>query len=361
MRRAGKEVKKTCLAIAILAALAPAAAAHAAHDPLGGGTTKLILDKRFARFLHHNEIKLLPLRGAKRKGRAYLLGISGGRMDPTTGKGEVDNEGVLLFAGAGKRVLLRNVTVKAKRTPLVAKVGGGQLKVARAQGVASKREGFGTRFVAKQLRLTAKFAARLNKKLGPKVTFAPNQLLGTLSSSAQPRLVAIEGTGAAAIDLDPGFLAKLDSRFVSLNPIAPAQRFGTRATFPIAVGGMIAPNGSEGTLRTGGALEFLQLGAGQVSWSELWFDLAARINTAEVDIEPTPAFPGKVGRVDVLDLGAASLAADPGARTISLAGAPLTLSVQAAAGFNQAFAQGDAPAFTAGEAVGTLGFTAQGH
>jgi hypothetical protein len=95
--------------------------------------------------------------------------------------------------------------------------------------------------------------------------------------------------------------------------------------------------------------------------SELWLDLGSRSDTAEVDIEPTPSFPGKIGRVGVLDYEPAAVSSDPKARTISVAGAVLTLSAQAAATFNQAFAQGGAPPFAAGEAVGAVSFAVQGR
>lgn len=354
-------MKKTCAAMAILGILALAGTAHAAYDPLGSGTTKLTLDKGFASFLKANGIELVASAGAKRKGRSYVLAVSGGNMDPTTGKGEVQNEGTVLFKDARKKVPLRNVTVKAKRTPLIAKVGGSQLKVAKAEKIDSKRSGFGTLFTGTKLRLTAKMVTRLNKKLRPKIPFAANQPLGTLVSDAQPRLVTILDQGKATISLASSFLAKLDSRFVSLNPIAPAERLGAALVFPIAPGGSLAPDGSEGTLRAGGALEFLQLGAGQVFWQELWLDLAARSDSAEVDIEPTPVFPGKIGRTSVLDLGTASVVSDPKARTISASDAPLALSAEGAARFNEAFAQGEGAAFVAGEPVGSLSFTAQGQ
>ena len=151
----------------------------------------------------------------------------------------------------------------------------------------------------------------------------------------------------------------MDSLFVSVNPIFPAEHPGA-FTFPVIAGSQIAPDGSEGTLRSGGQLEFLQLAAGQVFWNELWLDLATRSDSAEVDIEPTPAFPGKLGRIGLLDLGAATVSSDPGARTISVQGAPLTLTAQAAQHFNEAFAGGN-PTFAAGEAFGALSFTAQGQ
>jgi hypothetical protein len=51
--------------------------------------------------------------GARRKGNAFLLPVSGGDLDPTLGKGEID-EGTFLFQDARKRVPLRNLVVKTK-------------------------------------------------------------------------------------------------------------------------------------------------------------------------------------------------------------------------------------------------------
>ncbi|HVY77562.1 MAG TPA: hypothetical protein VG898_03550, partial [Solirubrobacterales bacterium] len=298
--------------------------------------------------------------GAKRRGPTYTLPVAGGQIDPTEGKGEAKAQGMLFFTAKSKSVPLRDLKVKATRQPLIAKVGGSQLKLATSKQTSSRRAGFGTKLTSTKLKLTQKLITRLNKKLRPKLPFKPNQPLGTLTANAQPALVTITEEGSATLDLDPAFLQKLDQHFVSLNPIAPAQRFGAQASFPLAPGGAISPDGSKGTLRTAGALEFLQLGAGQVFWSELWLDLGANSDTAEVDVEPTPAFPGKVGRVGVLDYVPTGVSADPKARRISAAGS-LSLSAQAAATFNEAFAQGQGAVFAAGEAVGTLGFGAVGE
>lgn len=355
-------MRRTSVAcVAILCAFALAQSAHASYDPLDSGQAKLLLDKRFASFLAKDGIALKAATGAKRKGRSYLLPITAGQIDPIEGKGQAATEGALIFQSQRKQVPLRQIRVKSTRQPLIAKVGGSQLKFATAKQTSARRAGFGTTLSSTKLELTAKAITRLNKKLRPRVPFQPNQLLGSLTTNAQPQLVTIEEKGAATINLDSVFLAKLDEHFISLNPIAPAQRFGAQASFPIAIGGAIAPDGTEGTLRTGGALEFLQLGAGQVFWSELWLDLGARSDTAEVDIEPTPAFPGKIGRVGVLDYTPVAVSSDPRARTISVAGASLALSAGAAQTFNQAFAQGQAPIFAAGEAVGAVSFGAVGE
>jgi hypothetical protein len=347
-------------ALTALALLAIAPAAQATYDPLGSGTTKLSLDKRFVSFLKADGIELSASAGAKRKGAAIALPVSGGNVDPTVGQGEIDQAGTITFQSQRKRLPWRDLVVKTKHTPLIAKVGGSQLKLATSSKLSSKREGFGTAFAAKALKLTAKVATRLNKKLRPKVPFTQGQLLGTLSSSAQPALVTILEQGKATVALDPAFVEEMNAHFVSINPIFPAEHLVAGFTFPIVVGSQIAPDASQGTLRTGGAFEFLQLHAGQVFWHEPWLDLGVRSDSAEVDVEPTPTFPGKLGRVGILDLGAATVASEPKARTISVSGASLTLQASAAKTLDEAFAAGKED-FKAGETVGTVSFVAQGQ
>ncbi len=342
---------------ALACALVSVPLAHATNDPLGSGSAKLVLDKRFASFLKHDGVTLSATQGAKRKGSAFVLAVIGGSVDPVAGKGEVQAEGSLVFQSSRKKVPLRNIVVKTKHSPLVAKVGGSQLKIATSSKLADKRSGFGIEFTAKELKLTAKVATRLNKKLRPEVPFTEGQPLGSLVTNPQPKLATVLESGRATLAFDPAFLAKLESRFVSLNPIFPAEHQGGTFSFPITLGGQIAPDGSEGTLRTGGAVELLQLGAGQVFWKELWLDLGAKVDSAEVDVEPTPAFPGKLGRIGVFDLVGGTLASDPKSRAVSLSGGSLVLEAQTAKTLNEAFEAGK-ELFKAGEVAGAVSFSA---
>lgn len=353
MRRAGAG-----LALALL--LSFPLSAGATYDPVGGGATRIVLDKRFAAFLDRAGVSVTAKAGAAKRGRTLVLPVSGGYLDSTLGRGEVEQEGSIVFSSSRRRVPIRKLVVKTTTAPLVAKVGGSQLKVVTSTETSSKRRGFGTAFSARKLELTAKVATRLNKKLRPRQQFAEGQPLGTLVTDAQPLLASVAPTGRATFVFDAAFIAKLDQHFVSLNPIAPAERFGATFTLPIVAGGALAPDASAGTLRTGGEIEFLQLGAGQVFWHEPWFDVALHAALAEVDVQPTPAFPGKLGQIPVLSLGAGVAASDPSARTIALAGAPLTLAASSAATFNQAFAAGEED-FSAGEFIGTLSFSALGQ
>lgn len=344
--------------LALACALVAAPAARATNDPLGSGTAKLVLDKRFGSFLKRDGVTLSASGGAKRKGSSFVLPVIGGTVDPVAGKGEIDAEGALVFQSSRKKVPLRSIAVKTKHSPLVAKVGGSQLKIATSSKLSDKRSGFGIQFNAKELKLTGKVATRLNKKLRPEVPFSEGQPFGSLVTTPQPKLATVLDTGRATLVFDATFLAKLESRFVSLNPIFPAEHVGGTFSFPIGLGGQIAPSGSEGTVRTAGAVELLQLGAGQVFWKELWMDMGAKVDSAEVDVEPTPAFPGKLGRIGVFDLAGGAISSEPKARTVTLAGGPLTLEAQTAKTLNEAFNSGK-ELFKAGEVAGTLSFTAQ--
>ncbi len=352
---------KTKIALCLLPCLLLfASGAQAKNDPLGSGKTKLTLDKSLLSYLAQNGLKLRAKLGAKRQAQTITLPVIGGTMDLAEGIGEIQQEGTLLFEGAKGKVPFRDITIKTKKTPLVAKVGGSQLKVASAKEISSKRAGFGSTFTAKELSLTAKAATRLNKKLRPKVPFAQGQLLGSLTSTPQPELITIEDKGRATLVFDPAFVAKLEGRFVSLNPVFPAEHQGATFTFPLAAGGALAPNGSQGTLRSAGEVEALQLHGAQLFWRELWLDLGAHQGTVEAELLPSPPYPGKSPRTALFDLGATAVASDPKSRTISVSGAPLTLNAAGAQELNEAFGGGKV-LFAVGEVVGAVSFSGVGE
>lgn len=353
----------TLAAVAVLTVAAAAPLAHADYDPLGSGTTRLTFDKGFLSFLEKHGVKLAAKAPAKLKAGTLTLPVAGGEMDPTIGKGTIDQGGVLIFKKGKRSLPFKRMTVKTKRTPLQAKVGGSQLKIAQGAKTAAGRAGFGTQFTATGLELTAKVATRLNKKLHLGDAFQEGEPIGKLKANAQPRTVTILDRNRATLVVDPGFVAKLNGLFVSLNPISPAELApGSVFSFPIIRGGEISPNASIGALRTGGSIEFLQQGAGQIFQDEFWLDLGAASTSAEVDIQPAPTYPGKLGRVGVLGIGmaAAQISSKPGARTITVSGAPLTLDAQTAATFDEVFAEKKG-VFKAGEPFGTFSFTAQGQ
>jgi hypothetical protein len=355
-------MRRFALGTALLFLLWVAPGAKAVPDPVGTGTATLRLDKSFLAFCKRDKVKLSVLAPATLEGGKLALPLQSGAIDPTTGRGKVEAEGALVFSGARKTVPLRHISLRTERSPLVAKVGGSQLKVASSPKLSSRREGFGSSFTAKQLKLSAKVATRLDKKLRPKVPFKEGQLLGTLMTATQPLMTAILEENRATLVFDPGFVAKLESLFVSMNPIFPAEHQGSTFSFPIIAGGQLAPDASQGTLRSGGEVELLQLGGGQLFWHEQWIDLGARVDSAEANVQPSPPYAGKTGRIGLFDANtaAAQISSNPSARTISVSNLPLTLQAETAKTLNEVFAEGKEE-FRAGEEVGVFSFAAQGE
>ncbi|HEX3735697.1 MAG TPA: hypothetical protein VHU86_11175 [Solirubrobacterales bacterium] len=358
MRRLG-------LVVALVLTIAPPLA-KADYDPLAAGTTRIVLDKGFLTLLKQNGVQLSAVAPARLAAGVVTFPIAAGKFDPVSGKGTIEHEGALLFQAGTRRIPLKALQLKtaSKHAPFSVKAGGGQLKLAAARSLAVSRLGFGDRVSVSALTLSAKIATRLGKKLQLRGVFGAGQPLASSVTTVQPETISVLGKGRAELTLDPGILAKLRDLFVAVNPIFPAEHVGSAFQLPI-FGGTIAPDASSGVLQTSGALELLQLGGGQVFWHEPWAELAAGALSAEADAEPAPPYPGKLGRGSIagLSLAGATISASAQVRSISVGGASLALSPVAAATFNEVFAkpQGKEGIFIAGEALGTVSFTALGR
>ncbi|MGC1166345.1 MAG: hypothetical protein WA862_09560 [Solirubrobacterales bacterium] len=339
--------------------------AQAEYDPLGSGATKLTLDRSFRGLLKENGVKLAATPPAKLSGGTVSFPVSGGKFDPTAAKGMVEHEGALVFKAGKRSIPIKALQLKTtqKRSPLSAKVGGSQLKLATAKRLVVSRAGFGDKVKVTSLSLSSKLATRLGKKLRLRGILKEGLPLGRTLTKAQPQTIAVLGEGKASFSFAPGIEAKLSSLFVAVNPIFPAEHIGPVFTLPI-FGGTISPEATLGTLETSGSLEFLQLGGGQAFWAEDWLDFATRTASPEVTLQPSPPYAGKLGRTPVATFAfAAPAVADAKARTVTVTGAGLALGAATAATFNELFAkpQGKDGVFVAGEALGTISFTAQGQ
>jgi hypothetical protein len=338
--------------------------ARAAYDPVGGGATKLTLDRSFLSHLAQNGVRLSAVAPAKLSGRSVTFPAAGGKFDPTSAGGTVEHEGTIVFRAGSRKLPLKALQLKTtqKRSPFSVKAGGSQLKLATAEKLEVARQGFGDRVEVQRLGLSAKLATRLGKKLRLKSAFSEGQSLGSARTTIKPETVTLLGKGKVSLTLDPGFAAKLGSLFVAVNPIFPAERPGD-FTLPI-FGGDLSPNGARGRVETSGTLEFIQLGGGQVFWADTWLDPVAGTASPEMEVLPAPPFPGKLGRVAVSGFGLSGPpVADPKARTIAVSGASLSVSSLTAQTFNELFAkpQGKENVFAGGEPLGRVSFTAQGQ
>jgi hypothetical protein len=211
------------------------------------------------------------------------------------------------------------------------------------------------------MRLTAKFATRLSKRLGLRGAVEEGTPIGSAVTRTNPATVTILPRGSAQLELDPAMAAKLEELHVAVNPIFPAERPGL-FTLPI-FGGKMALNFATSFLQLQGGIEFVQLSGGQVIWRESRVDLETRSLDPEVEVLPSPPFAGKAGELPVvtLELEGAVTAADPGPRTLAMTGVPLALPDATAALFDQVFAenQGKQGSFHGGEILGRLSAVAE--
>jgi hypothetical protein len=350
---------------ATLALLIWAPQASATYNPLSAasGQTKLTLDKGFLRLLKEDGVKLTPQQGATLKSGVVSFPVSGGKFDPTTSNGFIEHAGALFFRAGNQKVPLTSLQLKTtqKHAPFSAKFGGGQLKMASTSKLTVSREGFADKVSVSTLKLSSKVAGRLNKKLRLKDIFKAGQPIGATVTKANPQTVAVAESGKVSFTFDPGIAAKLQSLFVAINPVFPAEHPGP-FTLPIFTGA-ISTSATEGTIQTLGSIELVQIGGGQVFLREAWTELSAGAYSPELELSPSPPYAGKLGRAPVgsLSLAGASVSSDPSARTITVTGAAVSMGANLAADFNEAFAKplGKTNAFQGGEPLGTVSFTAQ--
>lgn len=350
-----RTARRTLGAAVALLLLPLGAQAVASYDPIASGSTAITLSSSFVRVLAEHHVRLEPQGGAKKSGRTIVIPATAGEADPRLGTGTVEGGGSILFSVGSHRVPFRAIAFKAKRSPLYAKVGGSQLKIATGARLTSKRTGFGVGFEADGLRLTSKVATRLNKKLRIGKAFSGGQLIGRVTVTTRPLTVHLLEDRRLTLALDPTFFAKLNKLFVSLNPIAPAELGpGPALSFPVGSESTLAPDGRSGIVKLAGSIELLQLGSAQVFWREVWLEPSADSLSAEVDVEPSPPHPGKQPQAGLLALPpGAAVDSDPATRTIAITGQGAVLSDAAAAALNAAFAQG-ASEFAGGEPVGMV-------
>ncbi len=342
-------------------ALVSDSSARADYDPIGSGQTRIALDKSFLSGLREHGVRLSAVAPAKLSGPVLTVRAVGGKFDPVAAVGTVESEGSLILSAGGRKVPIKefNLRTTQEHSPFTAKVGGSQLKVASAARVSVGRSGFADTASVTGLALSQKLATRLGKKLDLRPFFKAGLPLGKAFTVAVPQTVSIIQRDSATLTFDPGFVAKLGSLFVAVNPIFPAEHQEAVFTLPL-FGGDLGAAIPTGRLATSGSLEFLQLGGGQVFWREPRLGLEAKALSGEIDVEPSPPFAGKAGVLPVAPVSVVSYTADARARTVS-GGISLALDPAMASTFNETFAkpQGKAGVFVGGEAVGTLAFDAQ--
>jgi endonuclease/exonuclease/phosphatase family metal-dependent hydrolase len=169
-------------AVATVSALALflifASAASAASEPLTGGATDLTLTKGFKKKLSRNGVKVLASGSGKVSGRTVELAVSGGSIDTAAGQGTIEHGGGFKLKRGKRTASITAVTIELSTGAVVAKVANSKMKLGTLGPVSYTRNGLTVNVSSGGVKLTAKAAKRLNKKLG-----LHNALKGTMSDS----------------------------------------------------------------------------------------------------------------------------------------------------------------------------------
>ncbi|MGC1166100.1 MAG: hypothetical protein WA862_08325 [Solirubrobacterales bacterium] len=362
-------------AMATTTLLASASSASAAGDPIATGATDLHLKKGFARKISNLGATVQPIGVGAVSGNKIALTVRDGSLNPLDVLGFLDTRGGFKLQLGRRGVPVTQLTVNTVKGAVYAKVAGARMQIGSFAPPTFAREGFGANFKATKLTLTAKAVKRISNRLGLKGSkrLNPGRVLSNLYSTAQPETVTLLPQGTAVLAANSSTFTKFAAKGMKapqgITALAPAIK-PTPASFQFPIsGGVLAPDASEGTIETAGGVQILKEAepfSPTMRLRNLFVDLTAKAATAELEILPTPPFPGAAGRSSVVDvvLPSNSVVANPVARTISIQGAEARLQAVFATTLNDVFNQ-PAPSpppssnFILGDPLGTFSITLQ--
>lgn len=356
--------------------LAFAATASAARDPIASGTTDLHMKKGMLRKLGNLGVTVQAIgTGATSGGSKLSLSVRDGRLNPVNVLGFLDNRGGFKFQLGNRGVPVTQLTVNTVKRAVYAKVAKARMQIGTITPPVFEREGFGANFKAVKLTLNEKSTRRISNRLGLRGSkrLNPGRVLSNLYSTAQPETVTILPQGTATLNGDTGTLKKFAEKGVKapqdITALAPATKPNAISfEFPIT-GGAVAPDASKGTVETAGGVQIVKDTESldpTMRLSNIHVDFTTRTALVEIEILPTPPFPGAAGRASIVDvvLPPGSVVANSATRTISIQNAEARLQAVAASTLNDVFNQ-PAPQpppssnFVVGDPLGTFSMTAQ--
>lgn len=353
--------------------LAPAA--QAVRDPLAGGSVDMHFKKGFMRKLTNLGVGVSGVGSGTVTGTKASVPVKGGKLDPTNGQGFVESGGGFKLSLGERGVPITNITVNTVKGAVFANVAKARMQVGELQLLTTAREGFGARVKAVKVVLTAKAVKRISNRLGLKANrrLNPGRVLSNAYTAPQPETVTILPQGAAILVGDTGTFGKFAAKGVEvpegITAIAPATKPNPVSfAFPIA-GGTLAPDASNGTVETSGGVQILKKAepfSPTMKLAKVAVDFKAKTALVELEILPTPPFPGAVGRSSIADivLQGAKVTANPVTRQITINEAEARLQAVAASTLNDVFNQ-PAPTpppasnFVVGDSFGKFSMTVQ--
>jgi hypothetical protein len=356
--------------------LAFAATASAApRDPIASGTTDLHMKKGMLRKLGNLGVTVQAIgTGASSGSNKIALAVRSGKLDPTDVKGFLETRGGFKLQLGNRGVPVTQLTVNTVKAAVYAKIAKARMQLGVLTPPTFAREGFGANFKAVKLSLTEKAVGRISNRLGLEGSkrLNPGRVLSNLYSTAQPETVTVLAQGSATLTGNASTLGKFAAKGVKVpegfTALAPAKSTATSFELPIT-GGTLAPDASKGTVETAGGVQILKDTESldpTMRLSNVQVDFAAKTATVQLEILPSPPFPGAAGRTALVDvvLPPNSVVTNPVARTISIQNAEARLQATAASTLNDVFNQ-PAPAppsssnFVVGDPLGTFSMEVQ--
>lgn len=172
--------------------------------------------------------------------------------------------------------------------------------------------------------------------------FAPG-LAGAKSSKG--KTLTLKATGATTLKLDSATAGALTSLGISVAPVDPASASSKGVKFPIT-GGKVNSKTLAGNIKHSGGLRFTK-GSTVVDLTKY---------TIKIDKKPDLVASVGSARVSILSLDLSKLKNSSKGKNIKLSGVKASLTADAAAALNQAFAT---TAFTEGLVLGTASVSAK--
>jgi hypothetical protein len=342
------------LALLLTLTLVPARAGAA---PTTEGRTAIELSKPLYERLKASGVRLERLRPGTLSRRVLTLPATSGQLEATYGSGYLFYDGgIRLRAGKRKAVLKRLILNTAERW-LRGRIGGKELTIATVEGTRAGWVGFDIQ-VGLKLKLTARAANLLNRRLGLEGVFRAGRPLAVADTVYEPETVGVNG-GKIELAFDAGFLAKLASLEVTLSTAEGAALANSTLSLPIREGA-ISPDLLRGILLGETGFALLQSGPQPEQQQQARFiaiNLSLESDRLGAAINLTSGLFGG-SQLAAVDFGTVPVQVDPVAGTIAAQGATAVLDAGVAAALNDTFAapMGKTGVFAGGEPLGTVSF-----
>jgi hypothetical protein len=373
-RKAAVGARGRVAALPLVAALALAAPASGAGDPVATGSFHLKLSRSFKHQLRHNGVAMKP----------KAFSAKGGSIDPISGTGTLILNGKLRFKHDHKKVIYKTLTATLRSNGVLKGDGG---KLFKLRGGAVTRNSFGADISGVKASFLQAAAKKINKKLG--IHSLHRASAGSLSVSEQPQTVEVTG-GTAHLVPDPTttagsgtiaskLLAHCINGLSGVTAIGPGIKNPPLNTpsfdFPIT-GGTISPLGTDGVVNQAGGIEVENRRTGGVpvacntpslilatlQQTEFANNLLSNYISSHVVIVGSVPTVGDQGVVIGLSLNAsnATVSSNPDDHSVTVKGTVIRFNKGSALALNQTFAQPSYDAsmeFVAGDLFGTVDLT----